>query len=101
MSPTCSRWPGTAGIAPVDVTDDDAIRWVEALIWPDELDRLALHRAARTVARTDPPRLVAGDGFDVVPGIVEQVAGDAVPCVYHSHATCQMSGEWRKAFEAH
>jgi len=28
-------------IAPVDVADADAVRWMEALIWPDQVERLA------------------------------------------------------------
>jgi len=103
--PLPDRLPPVAGrvgidIAPVDVTDDDAVRWIEALIWPDQVHRIALCRAAVALARTAPPRLIEGDGLEVVPRIVESVPAGGVPCVFHSHATCQMNDEWRQRFAA-
>lgn len=43
-----SSW--TTHLAPVDVTDDDSVACLEALVWPGEGDRLALLRAALGVA---------------------------------------------------
>ncbi len=86
-------------IAPVDVTDPNAMRWVEALIWPDQLDRIELHRRAVARARRDPPRLVTGDGLDLVPNLIGEASASSVPCVYHSHATFQMSSAWRESFD--
>jgi hypothetical protein len=85
-------------IAPVDVTDVDAMRWIEALIWPDDLDRLELHRAARTIARASPPRLIEGDGMALAFALLEEVGADVVPCVFHTHTTCQMTRAWRETF---
>ena len=87
-------------IAPVDVTDAGATRWIEALIWPDELDRIELHRKAVATARAAPPRIIGGDALDVVPDVLAEAPPGATPCVYHSHTTCQMSESWRRQFAA-
>lgn len=49
---------------PVPVTDSDRMRWLEACLWPDQPWRIERYRAAVALARTDPPRLVAGDMID-------------------------------------
>ncbi len=87
-------------IAPVDVTDALAIRWVEALIWPDQLHRIELFRAAVALARTSPPLVIDGDGLDVVPRMVQSVPTDGLPCVFHSHMAYQMNDAWRDRFNA-
>lgn len=87
-------------IAPIDVMDEAAMQWVEALIWPDESDRVQMHRAARQIAQTDPPTLIAGDGLELVPQVLADVSPDAIPCIYHSHAVYQMPKKWRADFDA-
>ncbi len=54
-------WRAGLDLAPIDVTDDESVSWLESLVWPGEGDRLALLRAAIAVARADPPRVVRGD----------------------------------------
>jgi len=87
-------------IAPVDVTDEDALRWNEAMIWPDQMDRIRLLRAAAEVARSNPPRIAQGDAMDVTVALLAELPRDAVACIYHTHATYQMTRVWRERFEA-
>jgi hypothetical protein len=87
-------------IEPVDVRDDDAMKWTEALLWPSDLSRLERYRAAVALARENPPRLVKGDGLNVVPQVVARVAAEHAPCVMHSHAIYQMDETWRMSFRA-
>jgi hypothetical protein len=54
-------------LAPVDVTDPDARRWLEALVWPGNEREESLLQAALGVVAADPPTLVAGDAIDVLP----------------------------------
>jgi len=49
---------------PVDLSDPDAVRWLEACLWPDQPERLERFRAAVEVLRADPPTVVAGDMVD-------------------------------------
>jgi hypothetical protein len=83
---------------PIDVGDAVAMRWLAALIWPEHIDRLVLQERAVEIARSAPPRILAGDAIDRLPGLLAEVAADVLPLVYHSHATYQMSAEWRAAF---
>ncbi len=87
-------------LAPVDVMDDDAMRWLESLIWPDMVERLTLFRAARAIAIKSPPRILAGDAMDLLPEVFASVATDALPCVFHCHVIYQMDRQWRTRFGA-
>ncbi len=103
--PVPSTLPGIGArvgidLAPVDVTDPDAVRWMEALIWPDQVHRLELLRAAAGLAREDPPRLVRGDALETVGGLMADAPPRMPVCVFHSNAVYQMSEDWRAAFPA-
>src|SRR5207253_8872737 len=54
---------------PVDVRDDDAVRWLLACVWPDT-GRLPRTRRALDEARKDPPHIVAGDAVEGVTDVV-------------------------------
>ena len=102
-APVPSTMPEIAGrvgvdMAPADVTDLDAMRWIESLIWPDNVDRLEQYRAAVALARVDPPQVFTGDGLETIPELVARVPEDRVPCVYHSHAIYQMTSAWQEQF---
>ncbi|HEX7302439.1 DUF2332 domain-containing protein [Lentzea sp.] len=49
------------GVAPADLTDEDAYAWLEACVWADQPEKLRLFGVACGVLRKNPPRLVAGD----------------------------------------
>ncbi|HEX7131483.1 MAG TPA: DUF2332 domain-containing protein [Iamia sp.] len=51
-------------LAPVSLSDEDEVRWLEACLWPDQPERLARFRAAVALLRPDPPLVVAGDMVD-------------------------------------
>jgi hypothetical protein len=46
---------------PVDVTDPEQVRWVEACVWPDQTDRFTRLRLAMALAEQIRPEVVAGD----------------------------------------
>jgi hypothetical protein len=46
---------------PIDVTDEGEAHWLEACVWPDQIDRFERLRAVIDIARADPPELLAGD----------------------------------------
>ena len=39
-------WRAGLDLAPIDVTDEESVAWLESLVWPGEGDRLTLLRAA-------------------------------------------------------
>lgn len=69
---------------PLDVTDDADADWLRALVWPAHEDRRAVLDAALTVARTDPPRLVAGDLLEDLPAVLDEVPEDVPVCVVNT-----------------
>ena len=60
-------------LAPVDATDPEQRRWLEALVWPDNAREAELLAAALEVIAADPPRVVAGDAVDVCPVLAEEL----------------------------
>jgi hypothetical protein len=66
---------------PVDVTDPDAIRWLEACVWPDVPHRLERFRAAVSLARLDPPEIHRGNAVDLVADAILAVPVGAVACL--------------------
>ena len=66
-------------VEPVDLDDDDAVRWLEACLWPDVPGRIERFRAARDLLRTDPPLVLRGDmvdGLEDAVGRTRAIGGD-------------------------
>ena len=91
-------WRGGIDLNPLDVRDDDAMRWLQTLVWPEHEDRRARLAAAVDLAREDPPTLVRGDLNEALPGLVEQVPDDATLVVFHSAVLAYLSAEERDLF---
>jgi hypothetical protein len=77
-------WRAGLDVAPLDVTDDESVSWLESLVWPGEGDRLALLREAVKVARADPPRIVRGDLRRDLAALAEQAPAGATLVVFHT-----------------
>jgi hypothetical protein len=77
-------WRLGVDLQPIDTSDPDQVAWLEALVWPDEGNRLELLRAALEVARYDPPRLVRGDLRIDVRALVAQMPKDITRIVFHT-----------------
>ncbi|HET8594121.1 MAG TPA: DUF2332 domain-containing protein [Intrasporangium sp.] len=75
---TCLTLPPVAArvgldLAPVDIDDDDALRWLEACLWPDVPGRIERFRAAIELVRRDAPALRAGDMVDDLAPTIQSV----------------------------
>src|SRR5262245_35501457 len=77
-------WRRGLDLAPVDVNDDDAVRWLLACVWSDHAERRQRLRAVIGVARAVPPLVVAGDLVDDLPALLAAAPGDATLVVFHS-----------------
>ncbi len=53
-------WRGGVDLNPLDVHDQDAMAWLETLVWPEQDERRERLRAAVEVARREPAYLVRG-----------------------------------------
>ncbi|MDP4586502.1 MAG: DUF2332 family protein [Microbacteriaceae bacterium] len=63
---------------PLDVGDLADRQWLEALIWPEQQERLELVRAAADTVAENPPRMTVGDAVAQIRGAVAR-ARKAVP----------------------
>lgn len=91
-------WRGGVDLNPLDVTDEDAMAWLQTLVWPEQDERRARLRAAVDVARREPPALRAGDLFDHVDGLVEEAPRHGTPVVFHSAVIAYLEEPARARF---
>ena len=77
-------WRAGIDLNPIDVADPDALGWLEQLIWPEHITRLQNFRRAVSVARQDPPLLVAGDLLEHLVPLAQQAPPDTTLVVFHS-----------------
>jgi hypothetical protein len=69
------RWRAGIDLAPLDASDADARRWLEASLPPDRPERRERLRAALATAAPAPPRIVAGDALEALPALAAEVPG--------------------------
>lgn len=80
---------------PVDLDDEDRVRWLEACLWPDQPWRIERFRAAVDLVRRDPPKLICGDLVDALPGVAEASAAGSHLVVFHTWALTYVARERR------
>jgi hypothetical protein len=69
---------------PVDVGNDDDVRWIRSCLWPEQHWRRDLFDAAVAAARDDPPEIVTGDAVETLPDLVGRAPTDAALCIVHT-----------------
>ena len=93
-------WRGGVDLNPLDVTDPDAMAWLENLVWPEQDERRERLRRAVDVAAADPPPILRGDLLEHLPGLVEQASAHGVPVVMHSAVIAYLDDPDRRHFHA-
>lgn len=91
-------WRGGIDLNPLDVRDDDAMRWLQQLVWPEHEDRRSRLAAAVDLVRDDPPVLVRGDLVERLPALVAEVPDGATLVVFHSAVLAYLSEQDRSRF---
>ncbi|MER6947454.1 DUF2332 domain-containing protein [Nonomuraea sp. NPDC000554] len=91
-------WRAGIDLDPLNVADADHLRWLEALVWPEQQDRLARLRAATQIARAEPPHLVQGDLNATIADLVGQAPPDATLVVFHSAVLAYLPQDERDRF---
>jgi len=91
-------WRAGLDLNPLDVTDPASLAWLEALVWPENTDRLARLRAAAAVAAADPPLLVRGDLVDDLSALAAQAPAGATLVVFHTSVLFYVEESRRAAF---
>ena len=93
-------WRGGIDLNPLDVRDDDAMCWLETLVWPEHDDRRDRLTAAVGLARDDPATLVRGDLNAALPALVDTVPPGATLVVFHSAVLAYLPDDERARFAA-
>lgn len=86
-------------LAPVDVEDADAVAWLEALVWPEQSERLERLRAAIAIRRETDVTMVAGDAVDTLPRVVAGLPPGPV-LIFHTIALYQMPSRAREELDS-
>jgi hypothetical protein len=84
---------------PLDVRDVDAMRWLEALVWPEHDDRRRRLTTAVDIARRDPPHVVRGDLLDDLPQLVAEAGEHGPVVVFHSAVIAYLDDDGRRQFD--
>ncbi len=91
-------WSLGIDASPIDVRDDEEVRWLEACVWPDQVGRFARLRSAVALARVHDIRVEKGDAVDSVAGGVERARDHGHPVVTTSWVLNYLSPERRSEF---
>jgi hypothetical protein len=91
-------WRRGVDLNPLDVADDDAMAWLEMLVWPEQDERRERLREAVAVARREPPYVVRGDLLEHLPGLVEEAGRHGTPVVFHSAVAAYLDEADRERF---
>ena len=67
---------------PIDVRRPDETLWLRSLLWPGETERARLLEKAVAVARRERPKIVAGDGVELLPELLAEVPREAALCIF-------------------
>lgn len=83
---------------PLDVTNNDDLRWLQACIWPEHTNRANRLIAAAEVVADDPPQLVRGDLVEMIGPCLAAVPADVTPVVFHSAVLNYLEPVARRVF---
>jgi hypothetical protein len=91
-------WRRGLDASPINVHDDDAIRWLMACVWSDHPERRRRLEGAIELARVHRPPVSAGDLVDDLPAVLTEAPHDAQLVVFHSAVLSYVSPDRRHAF---
>ena len=81
---------------PINLANPDQLRWLQALIWPEHIERHQRLLAAAAELEHSPIQLHQGDGAALLPDLIQSAPQDAALVVYATVALYQF-GESRVA----
>jgi hypothetical protein len=82
---------------PIDLSHPDDARWLLACVWPDT-GRLERTAASIRLAQGEPPEVIAGDGNDALPGVLERLPNGAAAVIVTTWAFAYFSLDDRARF---
>ncbi|MDA3018862.1 MAG: DUF2332 domain-containing protein [Actinomycetota bacterium] len=91
-------WSMGLDTKPIDVRNDAGVRWLEACVWPDQVERFNRLQRAIALARHHNIVVERGDAVDDVAQAIERAAKHAHPVVTTSWVLNYLPPERRIAF---
>jgi len=84
-------WRAGLDLNPVDLADPAEVAWLEALVWPEQTDRLARLSAAIMIATEQKPRLVKGYLRTDLAALAREAPKDATLVIFHTAVLAYIS----------
>jgi hypothetical protein len=91
-------WRAGLDLNPLDAGSAEDVRWLAALVWPEQEDRRARLRAAAAVVAADPPLLVRGDLRTDLPALAARAPAGATLVIMHTAVLAYLEPAERAAF---
>jgi hypothetical protein len=86
-------WSVGVDLNPVEIADEDAVTWLRALVWPENVEQQGQLTAAIQVAKKHPPRLLKGDGSELLPALLRSAPPETTLCVFATVTLYQFPAE--------
>jgi hypothetical protein len=77
-------WRAGLDLNPLDVSEPADAAWLEALVWPEQTDRLARLRAAMAIIAREKPRLMRGDLRSDLAQLAAEAPKHATRVIFHT-----------------
>lgn len=90
-------WRAGLDLNPLDVTKDEDLRWLQALIWPEETARFDILRRAVAIARRERSKVHRGDLTTALAGLARSAPRSATLVVFHSAVLAYLDQAGRAA----
>lgn len=91
-------WRAGIDLNPLSVTDDDAMRWLRCLVWPEQEERRRRLDDAIEIAQTEPIDLVQGDLNEKILEVIASAPRNATVVVFHSAVLAYLTRDDRQRF---
>lgn len=91
-------WRAGLDLNPLDVRDDEDVRWLRSLIWPEESERFEILDSAVAIARSAPAAITRGDLLTDLAAVAAGTPADATLVVFHSAVLGYLADERRGTF---
>jgi hypothetical protein len=92
-------WRAGLDLNPLDLRSDEDVRWLRALIWPEQTDRFQLFDRAVGLARQDPVIVRQGDLTRDLAALASGAPRSATLVIYHSAVLAYLDDSGRGRFQ--
>lgn len=84
-------WRAGLDLNPLDASEPEDRAWLEALVWPEQGERLARLRAALAIAAAEKPRVVKGDLRRDLASLAAEAPKNATLVIFHTAVLAYVS----------